>query len=97
MGSYKIAQGQVDALNYDLGSIIRLLNNQDSEISFFQLFANWMRFLYKKDIIKIVDWNEKISSVGRKNQIEFCNYSIKIIMQEQLLGVGWIGLQVFNI
>lgn len=78
---YKIAQGQVDALNYDLGSIIRLLNNQDSEISFFQLFANWMRFLYKKDIIKIVDWNDKISSVGRKNQIEFCNYSIKIIRE----------------
>ena len=76
---YKLACEQVEALNYDLGGIIKSLKNQDTEISFFQLFANWMRFLYKKDICKIVDWNEKISSIGRKNQIEFCNYSINII------------------
>ena len=76
---YKLVEEQVEGLNYDLGSIIRLLKNQDSETTYFQLFANWMRFLYKKDVQKIVDWNEKISILGRKNQIEFCNYSINII------------------
>ena len=76
---YKLAHEQAEGLNYDLGSIIKSLKNQNLDISFFQLFANWMRFLYKKDVCKIVEWNEKISSVGRKNQIEFCNYSINII------------------
>ena len=76
---YKLVEEQAEGLNYDLGSIIKLLKNHDSDITHFQLFANWMRFLYRKDVQKIVDWNDKISIIGRKNQIEFCNYSLNII------------------
>ena len=64
------------------------MKNQDSDITYFQLFANWMRFLYRKDVQKIVDWNEKISIVGRKNQIEFCNYSINIIRACLIYKIG---------
>ena len=85
---YKLVEEQAEALNYDLGSIIKLLKNQDSEITYFQLFANWMRFLYRKDVQKIVDWNEKISIIGRKNQIEFCNYSLNVIRACLIYKIG---------
>ena len=87
-GQYKLVQEQVEGLNYDLGSIIKFLKNQDTDVTYFKLFANWMRFLYKKDIQKIVDWNEKISIVGRKNQIEFCNYSINTIRACLIYKIG---------
>ena len=61
---YKLVEEQAEAITTDLGSIIKLLKNQDSDITYFQFFANWMRFLYKKDVQKIVDWNEKISIIG---------------------------------
>ncbi len=47
-----------------------------------------MRFLYRKDVQKIVDWNEKISIIGRKNQIEFCNFSLNIIRACLIYKIG---------
>lgn len=85
---YKLVEEQAEGLNYDLGSIIKLLKNQDSDTTHFQLFANWMRFLYRKNVQKIVDWNEKISVIGRKNQIEFCNYSLNVIRACLMYKIG---------
>ena len=47
-----------------------------------------MRFLYRKNVQKIVDWNEKISVIGRKNQIEFCNYSLNVIRACLMYKIG---------
>ena len=54
----------------------------------FSTFCKLDEVLYRKNVQKIVDWNEKISVIGRKNQIEFCNYSLNVIRACLMYKIG---------
>ena len=73
--------------NGDLGEIIQLQNTKTITSGFFNDFSSLMRLAYKNNIQAISDWVEDISRKGRKNQVLFCSYSIKIIRDCWLLGL----------
>ena len=50
--------------------------------NFFVDFSSWMRLVYKKDVINILKWVDNSSALlGRKNQIMFLSYAIKMIRE----------------
>lgn len=67
--------------NADLGEIIQIINNETEKIEFFETFSDWVRLSYKTDILGISQWVETISLTGRKQQILFLSYGIKIIRE----------------
>ena len=65
----------------DLGEIIQIVNNEIEKIDFFENFSDWVRLSYKMDIPGISQWVDAVSSSGRKQQILFLSYAIKIIRE----------------
>jgi len=65
----------------DLGEIIQIVNNEIEKIDFFESFSDWARLSYKMDIPGISQWVDAVSSSGRKQQILFLSYAIKIIRE----------------
>jgi len=65
----------------DLGEIIQIVNNEIEKVDFFEFFSDWVRLSYKMDIPKISQWVDAVSSTGRKEQILFLSYAIKIIRE----------------
>tara|TARA_B100000902_G_C27305453_1_gene915180 strand:+ start:1772 stop:2920 length:1149 start_codon:yes stop_codon:yes gene_type:complete len=77
---YKLTDG-------DLGKVIQIkTTTMDSD--FFGDFSTLMRIAYKSNVQAISDWVDGISKEGRKNQILFCSYSIKIIRDCWLLSLS---------
>ena len=74
----ELAKSSTDS---DFGKIIRLLNEDSEEINLLDDFSAWMRFAYRTDILSIVKWVDSISICGRKQQIAFLSYAIKIIRE----------------
>ena len=65
----------------DLGEIIQIVNNEIEKIDFFENFSDWVRLSYKMDIPGISQWVDAVSTTGRKQQIFFLSYAIKIIRE----------------
>ncbi len=63
----------------NLGRIKQLVQQELDELCFFEEFVEWMRIVYKTDLIKIVKWCNEISFKNKQEQLLFISYSIKII------------------
>jgi DNA polymerase-3 subunit delta' len=68
-------------MDADLGKIIQLLNNEAEMTDFFESFSDWMRLTYKMNIQGISKWVDSISTMGRKHQILFISYAIKMMRE----------------
>ena len=85
LNKYNLTGDQLELLksskDLDFGKVIQLLNEDLQEIGLLEEFSAWMRFAYKTDILGIVKWVDVISTSGRKQQIAFLSYAIKIIRE----------------
>ena len=63
----------------NLGRIKQLIQQGLDELCFFEDFVEWMRIVYKTDLIKTVKWCNEISFKNKQEQLLFISYSIKII------------------
>jgi len=68
-------------MDADLGKIIQLLNNEAEMTDFFESFSDWMRLTYKMNIQGISKWVDGIATMGRKHQILFISYAIKMMRE----------------
>ena len=68
-------------MDADLGKIIQLLNNEAEMMDFFESFSDWMRLTYKMNIQGISKWVDSIATMGRKHQILFISYAIKMMRE----------------
>ncbi len=79
--------------NGDLHTAISVLEEGDQIKEHFLLFQSWMRMLYKpKSLEEIKDFVEKISKIGRENQKEFLQYSLRLVQQSLNLNYGHTSL-----
>ena len=76
----KVANG-----NFHLA--ISLLNESNSS-QYFTLFTDLMRFCYANNILKLLEWVEKVSRIGREGQKELLTYSLKLIRESFMLNLG---------
>ncbi len=65
----------------NLGRIKQLIQQGLDELCFFEEFVEWMRIIYKIDLIKITKWSNEISFKNKQEQLLFITYSIKTIRQ----------------
>ena len=49
-----------------------------------EFFIELMRVCYKKDVINMIDWSEKISFIGKEKQKTFLKYSLHMFRQSML-------------
>lgn len=54
----------------------------------FELFRDWMRLCFKKDLYNISKWTQKIGGIGREKQKHFLNYALFLIRQCAVLNYG---------
>ncbi|PKR82258.1 hypothetical protein CW751_02700 [Brumimicrobium salinarum] len=64
-----------------LGTAIHLLNSSDTVNSNFTRFVELMRICYKKEVIPMMNWAEKMSKLGREDQKQFLKYTLYIVRQ----------------
>ena len=75
----------------DLGKIIKQLENVE-EVDLIGEFSQWMRLIYKMDVVNISKWVDSIYTTGRKHQKRVLEYSIKIIRECLIFNFGDHGL-----
>lgn len=56
---------------------------------FREAFIDWMRVCYKIDYLKIRDWVDYVSRMGRDEQVRFCNEALNIV--RDCLIINYVG------
>jgi DNA polymerase III subunit delta' len=66
-----ISDGNIEyALNLALGN---------EENRYFEIYKNWMRLCYRKDISGLIDWVDEVATLGREQQKGFVKYALHIV------------------
>ena len=69
----------IHTTNRDLGLIKKNIQEKEEKKIFIDLFAEWMRLLYKTDVVQTCKWVDKTSLKQKNQQILFVSRSIEII------------------
>jgi len=72
---------------------LNLLENTENDNAI--LFLEWMRLCYQADGLKVMNWVERFSKIGRENQKHFLKYGLHFMreyMQLKLTGVDNVRL-----
>jgi len=60
---------------------ISLFNDIDNSDQYLQLFIDWMRHCYQKNITATIDWLDEIAALGRSNQKNFLLFCLEMFRQ----------------
>lgn len=74
--------------NGNMNAALRVLQSDEENIENFELFALLMRTCYKRDVLALLDWCEKICAFGRERQKNFLSYSIRLLRENYMLNQG---------
>lgn len=71
------------------GNFYTALQLIDSNVSeYFDLYRRLMRLSYAKDVVGLLDWVDDAAGLGRENQKEFLNYSLRLTRESLMLNAG---------
>jgi DNA polymerase III subunit delta' len=68
----------------DICAVRSSIGNAEAENGNRELFIELMRSAFKKNVIEMMDWAEKISSIGREQQKIFLEYAVHMCRQSML-------------
>ena len=69
----------IDVVDSDLGAINKAIQNEIEEKEWHHLFAEWMRLLYKTDVVDTCNWVNKMSLKQKNEQLLFFSHAIRIV------------------
>lgn len=64
----------------------QLLESNGSE--YFEYYKKLMRLCYARNVVGLLDWVDEVASLGRENQKEFLNYSLRVTRESLMLNSG---------
>ena len=64
---------------------VQMANNENPLEDFQSLFQEWMRISFRKDMLPIVKWAEKLHGLPREEQKHFLRYAMDQIRQNVIL------------
>jgi DNA polymerase-3 subunit delta' len=67
---------------------LRTLKNDQLESQDFELFTSLMRLCYARHIIELNDWVDQVAGLGRERQKQLLEYSLRLLRESFILGVG---------
>jgi DNA polymerase-3 subunit delta' len=73
--------------NGNFQTALSLLSSDEAN-PFFPLFVDLMRSCYSNNVLKLISWVEKVSSLNREKQKELVIYSLRIIRESFMLNLG---------
>lgn len=92
MVHYDYPESQVtDAVrisNGNMNTVMRVLRSDDENTENFELFASLMRTCYKKDVLSLLEWCEKVCSFGRERQKGMLDYSLRMLRENYMINQG---------
>jgi DNA polymerase-3 subunit delta' len=92
MAHYNFTEAQVkDAVRISDGNMnaaLRVLHSDEENIENFELFAALMRTCYKRDVLALLEWCDKVCSFGRERQKNFLAYSIRMLRENFMINQG---------
>jgi DNA polymerase III subunit delta' len=69
----------------DLNEAIRLASNEENDNA--NLFLNWMRACYKGHGAELVDWSDKMATIGRERQKLLFKYSLHFLHELMIMNL----------
>ncbi|MCD8073420.1 MAG: DNA polymerase III subunit delta, partial [Alistipes sp.] len=74
------------------GDILQALSvaggDGEGDREFFELFAALMRLSYNDRHMELLDWGDRVASMGREQQKRFLAYSLGMLRENYMLGAG---------
>ncbi len=83
----KIAQGNYLEAQRLLGDNEVRAFNQD-------MFIKWMRFLWQKEFLELMQWSESMSAVGRERMMQFFKYGLHVFRESLVLNYSDPSIQM---
>ena len=61
-----------------------LYSSEDRDVNF-ETFKSWMRLCFKKDVLAILDWVDKMAKTGREKEKSFLMYALEMVRANFLI------------
>jgi DNA polymerase III subunit delta' len=73
--------------NGNYGVALQLMEEGEMELEHFEEFGNFMRMCYKREIVELYNWTEKVAGWGRERLKMFLSYSLRMIRENFMLNL----------
>ena len=84
-GDPELLEDAVRKANGNFNIALTVLQKDEQELQFFELFTNLMRLAYSRKIIEINQWVEGVAPMGRERQKLLLDYSLRLLRENFML------------
>jgi len=89
---FRIHKGRADDIarvsNGNIIKAIELCNNEESSSRDLDRFKALMRFVWKKDVLSLINWSEELAAIGREPQKRFLSFSLHLLRENLMMNLG---------
>lgn len=72
----------------NMNAALRVLQSDEENLENFEFFASLMRTCYKRDVLALLEWCDKVCTFGRERQKNFLSYAIRMLRENFMLNQG---------
>lgn len=76
----------------DMNTALSMLKSDKSTKTYFDTFVSLMRLAYMRDVRKLREWAEDLSALGREMEIDYYDYSTRMIRENFMLNFSMPAL-----
>ena len=59
-----------------------------------EMFIQWMRFLWQKEFLELMQWSESMAKIGRERQMQFFRYGLHVFRESLIMNVSDESIQM---
>lgn len=72
----------------------KIVSNNDVRAFNQEMFIQWMRFLWQKEFLELMQWSENMAKVGRERQMLFFRYGLHVFRESLILNYADPSIQM---
>ncbi|HDS07282.1 MAG TPA: DNA polymerase III subunit delta' [Bacteroides sp.] len=80
-----LVEDAIRKANGNFNTALQTLEQDEQEQVYFDYFKGLMRLCYKREIIAISDWVDRVAVLGRERQKQLLDYSIRLLRENFIL------------
>lgn len=81
----QLVEDAVRKANGNISIAMQALRQDEMEQLHFELFTEFMRLCYARDIVKVNDWVERVAGMGRERQKHLMDYFLRLVRENFIL------------